>query len=259
MAEILATIAEHVRGVVERRRRETPLAALRDRPLFSAPARGFAHSLSGSKRRIIAEVKKGSPSKGLIRSDFDPVAIAKDYAAGGASAISILTEERFFQGSLLYLERIRSAVAIPLLRKDFMLDPYQIVEAKAYGADAVLFIAALLDAGLLRELREQATELSLDALIEVHTEIELETAVSAGAQLIGINNRDLKTFDVSLSTTERLAPLLPANMPVVCESGIDSVEQIRRVERLGIHVFLIGESLMRAPEPQKKLSELLKD
>jgi len=259
MAEILATIAEHVRGVVERRRRATPLAALRNRPLFSAPARGFARSLSGTQRRIIAEVKKASPSKGLIRADFDPMAIAREYAAGGASAISVLTEERFFQGSLLHLEEIRNAVTIPLLRKDFVLDPYQIVEAKAYGADAVLFIAAMLDAGLLRELREQASELSLDALVEVHTEKELEGAVAAGAQLVGINNRDLKTFEVSLSTTERLAPLVPANTPAVCESGIDSVEQIRRVERLGIHIFLIGESLMRAPKPGKKLSELLKD
>ena len=259
MAEILATIAEHVRGVVERRRRVTPPLALRDRPLFSAPARGFARSLSGGRRRIIAEVKKASQSKGLIRADFDAVAIAKVYAAGGASAISVLTEERFFQGSLLYLEKIRNAVAIPLLRKDFILDPYQLVEARAYGADAVLFIAAMLDAGLLRELREQATELSLDALVEVHTEKELETAVAAGAQLVGINNRDLKTFEVNLSTTERLAPLVPAHIPAVCESGIDSVEQIRRVELLGIHIFLIGESLMRAPEPGRKLTELLKD
>lgn len=257
MAEILATIAEHVRGVVERRRRETPLEALRDRPLFAAPTRGFARNLRGIERRIIAEVKKASPSKGLIRADFDPVAIARDYAAGGAGAISVLTEERFFQGSLLYLEQIRNAVAIPLLRKDFMLDQYQIEEAKAYGADAVLFIAAMLDTGLMREMRERATELSLDTLIEVHTEQELEAAVAVGAQLIGINNRDLRTFDVSLSATERLAPLLPAHIPAVCESGIDSLEQIRRVERLGIHVFLIGESLMRAPEPGKKLSELL--
>jgi len=258
MAEILATIAEHVGGVVERRRRETPLEALRDRPLFAAPTRGFARNLRGIERRIIAEVKKASPSKGLIRADCDPVAIARDYAAGGAGAISVLTEERFFQGSLLYLEQIRDAVAIPLLRKDFMLDPYQIEEAKAYGADAVLLIAAILDTGLMRELRERATELSLDTLIEVHTEEELEAAVAVGAQLVGINNRDLRTFDVSLSTTERLAPLLPANIPAVCESGIDSLEHIRRVERLGIHVFLIGESLMRAPEPGKKLGELLR-
>jgi indole-3-glycerol phosphate synthase len=258
MAEILATIAEHVREVVERRRRETPMAVLRDRPLFHFPTRGFARRLAGNTRRIIGEVKKASPSKGLIRADFEPVAIARDYAAHGAGAISVLTEERFFQGSLMHLEQIHHAVESPLLRKDFMLDPYQVVEAKSYGADAVLFIAAMLDPGLMRDLREQATALALDTLIEVHTEKELEAAIAAGAQLIGINNRDLKTFEVSLATTERLAPLIPAGVPVVCESGIDRLDQIRRVEQLGVHVFLIGESLMRAPEPGKKLEELLK-
>jgi indole-3-glycerol phosphate synthase len=257
MAEILATIAHHVRQVVERRQREMSLTALRDRALFHLPSRGFARCLTGNTRRIIAEVKQASPSKGLIRADFDAVAIAKDYAAHGASAISVLTEERFFQGSLRHLEEIRHAVDSPLLRKDFMLDPYQLVEAKSYGADAVLFIAAMLDAGLMRELREQATALSLDALIEVHTEQELAAAVAAGAQLIGVNNRDLKTFEVNLSTTERLAPLIPAGTPAVCESGIDSLEQIRRIEKLGIHAFLIGESLMRAPRPGAKLRELL--
>lgn len=259
MAEILATIADHVRGVVERRRREAPLAALRDRPLFNQPTRGFAKKLAGIERRIIAEVKKASPSKGLIRADFDPVTIARDYAAHGASAISVLTEERFFQGSLRYLEEIRAAVEVPLLRKDFTLDPYQIVEAKSCGADAVLLIAAMLDGRLMANLRAQANELKLDTLIEVHTEKELDAAVEAGAQMIGVNNRDLKTFQVSLATTERLAPLIPPGTPAVCESGIDSLEQIRRVEQWGIHVFLIGESLMRAPEPGKKLAELLKD
>ena len=259
MAEILATIADHVRGVVERRRREAPLAALRDRPLFNQPTRGFAKKLAGIERRIIAEVKKASPSKGLICADFDPVTIARDYAAHGASAISVLTEERFFQGSLRYLEEIRAAVEVPLLRKDFTLDPYQIVEAKSCGADAVLLIAAMLGARLMADLRAQANELKLDTLIEVHTEKELAAAVEAGAQMIGVNNRDLKTFQVSLATTERLAPLIPPGTPAVCESGIDSLEQIRRVEQWGIHVFLIGESLMRAPEPGKKLAELLKD
>lgn len=233
------------------------MEALRDRPLFNLPTRGFARSLTGQARRIIAEIKKASPSKGLIRADFEPVSIAKDYAAGGASAISVLTEERFFEGHLAYLENIHHAVSVPLLRKDFMLEPYQIVEAKSYGADAVLFIAALLEPGLLRELCAQATAQSLDALVEVHTENELASAVAAGAQLIGINNRDLKTFAVDLGTTERLAPLVPAGMPVVCESGIDSLEQIHRVEKLGVHVFLIGESLMRAPAPGQKLRELL--
>ena len=257
MAEILATIAAQVREVVAVRQRALPLAALRDRSLYHAPTRGFAKALTGRERRIIAEVKKASPSKGLIRADFDAVAVAKDYAAHGASAISVLTEERFFHGDLAYLEQIHARVAVPLLRKDFMLDPYQIVEAKSFGADAVLFIAAMLDTQLMGELRQQASELQMDSLVEVHCETELEAALNAGAQLIGINNRDLKTFAVSLATTERLAPLVPAGMPAVCESGIDNIEQIRRVEELGIHTFLIGESLMRAPAPGVKLSQLL--
>jgi indole-3-glycerol phosphate synthase len=259
MAEILASIAEHVREVVERRQRETPLAVLRDRPLFHLPTRGFARRLAGNSRRIIGEVKKASPSKGLIRANFEPVAIARGYAAHGASAISVLTEERFFHGSLMHLEQIHHAVESPLLRKDFTLDPYQLVEAKSYGADAVLFIAAMLEPALMRDLREQATALALDTLIEVHTENELDAAIAAGTQLIGVNNRDLKTFEVSLTTTERLAPHIPVGVTAVCESGIDSLDQIRRVEQLGIHVFLIGESLMRAPEPGKKLAELLQD
>jgi indole-3-glycerol phosphate synthase len=259
MAEILATIAEHVRAVIERRKCEVSIDALRERPLFKQPTRGFARGLSGSGRRIIAEIKKASPSKGLIRADFDPVQIAQDYAAHGASAISVLTEERYFQGSLDYLEQIHEAVSLPLLRKDFMLDPYQIVEAKSYGADAVLFIAAMLEPGLMRDLREQADALSLDALMEVHTERELESALGAGARLIGINNRDLKTFAVDLATTERLAPRVPSGALAVCESGIDSLEQIRRVEKFGVHTFLIGEQLMRATQPGQRLAELLKN
>lgn len=259
MAAILATIADHVRGVIELRRRETPVDALRDRPLFHSPTRGFSRNLTGKQRRIIAEVKKASPSKGLIRADFDPVSIAKDYAAHGASAISVLTEERFFQGSLRDLERIREAVNVPLLRKDFTLDPYQIVEAKSYGADAVLLIAAMLDAYLMADLRAQASALGLDSIVEVHTELELDAALQADAQVIGVNNRDLKTFAVDLCTTERLAPRVPTGTPVVCESGIDSLDQIRRVEKCGVHVFLIGEALMLSPEPGRKLGELLKD
>jgi indole-3-glycerol phosphate synthase len=257
MADFLATIVEHVKSQVEQRQREMPASVLRERPLFQTPTRGFVKSMAGNSRRIIAEIKRASPSKGLIRVDWDPVAIAKDYANHGASAISVLTEERFFQGRLLYLEQIRSAVDIPLLRKDFIIDSYQLTEARSYGADAVLLIAALLDPSRLKELREQATDLSLDSLVEVHTEEELNAAVKSGAQLLGINNRDLKTFEVNLATTERLAPLVPAGMPAACESGIDSVEQIRRVEKLGIHLFLIGESLMRAAQPGKKLRELL--
>ncbi len=257
MADFLSTIAGHVREEIDRRRRDTPLAALRDRPLFSVPTRGFARGLTGSSRRIIAEVKRASPSKGLIRADFDAVSIARDYANHGASAISVLTEERHFQGRLEDLEQIHAAVEMPLLRKDFMLDPYQLTEAKSYGADAVLFIAALLPRAQMIDLREQATALGLDALIEVHTEAELGAALEAGAQLVGINNRNLQTFDVDLQTTQKLAPLVPREVPAVCESGIDNVEQIRRVEKWGVHIFLIGESLMRAPKPGKKLRDLL--
>jgi indole-3-glycerol phosphate synthase len=257
MAEILATIADHVRGVIERRRLAAPLEALRERPLFHLPTRGFARNLKENRRHIIAEVKKASPSKGLIRADFNPVAIAEDYATHGACAISVLTEDRFFQGSLQHLEEIHGAVRAPLLRKDFTIDPYQIIEAKSYGADAILLIAAMLDTSLMRDLQAQASAVGLDSIIEVHTEKELAAAVEAGARVIGINNRDLKTFAVDVSTTERLAPLIPRGTPAVCESGIDSLEQIHRVEKCGIHVFLIGESLMRAPEPGKKLAELL--
>jgi len=177
----------------------------------------------------------------------------------GACAISVLTEEHFFQGSLGDLEKIREAVNVPLLRKDFTLDPYQIVEAKSYGADAVLLIAALLDSHLMDDLRAQASALGLDSMVEVHTETELDSALRANAQVIGVNNRDLKTFAVDLSTTERLAPLIPSGLPAVCESGIDSLDQIRRVEKCGVHVFLIGEALMRSPEPGRKLAELLKN
>jgi indole-3-glycerol phosphate synthase len=257
MAEILATIAEHVRGVVERRRIEVPLEGLRNRPLFKATTRGFTRSLNTTGRRIIAEIKKASPSKGLIRADFDPVWIARNYAAHGAAAISVLTEDRFFEGSLQYLEQVRTAVDVPLLRKDFILDPYQIVEAKSYGADAVLLIAALLEPESIRQLREMAEALSLDVLVEVHSRNELEAAIGAGARVIGINNRDLRTFEVSLSTTEDLASWVPPDATIVCESGIDRIEAIRRVEKLGVHVFLIGESLMRASDPGARLSELL--
>jgi indole-3-glycerol phosphate synthase len=257
MAAILTEIAEHVRGVVRRRRHEMPLAALRDRPSYSTPARGFASALAGDSRRIVAEVKKASPSKGLIRPDFDPVSIARAYAAHGASAISVLTEERFFHGSLGALEQIHQAVQLPVLRKDFILDSYQLVEAKSYGADAVLLIAALLEAASLRDLREQATALGLDAVLEVHTAAELDAALRAGAQIVGLNNRDLRTFEVDLAVSETLARLLPPGVMAICESGIDSAAQIRRVEAWGIHAFLIGESLMRAPEPGKKLRELL--
>jgi indole-3-glycerol phosphate synthase len=259
MPSFLGTIVTHIRGEVERRKKEVPESALRERPLFRAPTRGFANRLAGSSRRIIAEVKRASPSKGWLRADFDPVAIARQYAEYGASAISVLTEEKFFQGSLGDLEKIRTAVSKPLLRKDFIIDPYQITEAKSCGADAVLLIAALLDPGLLSQLRQAAVALGLDVLVEVHSERELNQALGSGAALVGINNRDLETFAVNLETTRELAPLVPPHTLAICESGIDTLEQIREIEALGIHVFLIGESLMRAPQPGVKLKELLEE
>ncbi|MBI2986171.1 MAG: indole-3-glycerol phosphate synthase TrpC [Deltaproteobacteria bacterium] len=253
----LDQIVGHVREEVGLRRLKTPPSALRDRPVFHVPCRGFAESLKGGTRRIIAEIKRASPSQGLICKEFDAVKIARDFSLNGASALSVLTEERFFQGSLSYLERIREEVPLPLLRKDFILDEYQLLEAKSFGADAVLLIVALLDPGLLQRLKDQASSLSLDALVEVHTEAELERALKVGASLIGINNRDLRTFEVRLETTERLLPRVPAGVLVVCESGIDSPERMGQMETLGVHVFLVGEALMRAPDPGAKLKELL--
>ena len=253
----LDAIVDSVRQEIDLKKRKTSPSALRDRPLFHLPCRGFAASLEGETRQVIAEVKRASPSQGLIRQEFDPIQIAKAFAAGKASALSVLTEERFFQGSLLYLERIKAQVSLPLLRKDFILDGYQLLEARSFGADAVLLIAALLDPILLKELKDQAQALSLDALVEVHTEAELEGALKAGADLIGINNRDLRTFEVKLETTERLMPMMPRGISVVCESGIESAEQIKRLEGLGIRIFLVGETLMRAADPEAKLRELL--
>lgn len=234
-----------------------PIAALRDRSLFALPTQGFEASLRGKSRRVIAEVKRASPSRGVIREEFDPVGIAKTFAANGASALSVLTEERFFQGSLLYMEAIKKAISLPLLRKDFILDRYQLLEARSFGADAVLLIAALLEPGRLKELKAEAQSLALDALVEVHTEAELECALKAEASVIGINNRDLRTFEVNLGTTERLAPMIPPGIVVVCESGIETSEQMKGLTALGIHVFLIGETLMRAEDPGAKLRELL--
>jgi indole-3-glycerol phosphate synthase len=253
----LQEIAEHVRQDLKSRRTKTPVALLRERAWFSRPTRGFAAAVAGKSRRIIAEVKRASPSQGVIRDDFDPVKIARDFSANGASALSVLTEEKYFQGSLAFLEAIKEAVAPPLLRKDFTLDRYQLTEARAFGADAVLLIVALLDGLLLKDLLAEAKGLTLDALVEVHTGKELEAALTAGATFVGINNRDLKTFEVRLETAERLLPLVPAGVVAVCESGFHQAKDLARIEALGAHAFLIGEALMRAAEPGAKLKELL--
>ncbi len=206
---------------------------------------------------VIAEVKRRSPSKGLIREDFDPVWIATCYAEAGAACISVLTDEKFFGGSLEILEAVRAAVDRPLLRKDFMIDPYQVDEARVAGADAILLIVAALDDGTMATLDARARELGLDVLVEVHDEEELDRARALGADLIGVNNRNLKTFETDLATTERLAGKLDdPDVVLVAESGIGSAEDVARLERAGAAGFLVGESLMRQPHPGRALEAL---
>jgi indole-3-glycerol phosphate synthase len=205
---------------------------------------------------VIAEVKKGSPSKGVIREDFDPLAIAETYQGNGATCLSVLTDEQFFMGHLSYLGKIREVVNLPLLRKDFICDPYQIYEARVAGADAILLIAAMLDAGQLTEYNALAAELQLDVLLEVHDEPELELALTTGCELIGINNRNLQTFATDLAVTERLLPLIPDSHFVVAESGITCRADILRLQRAGAKGFLVGESLMRDDDIGAKLREL---
>jgi indole-3-glycerol phosphate synthase len=254
---ILDDIVKARRGDVAYAKRATPLADLQASPRYAAPRRGFAAALCARRPAVIAEVKKASPSKGVMRADFDPVAIARAYAGGGAAAISVLTEERFFQGSARHLEAIRSAVEIPLLRKDFVFDPYQLAEARAWGADAALLIVAMLDDVQLRELHAAATELGLDVLVEAHTQDEVARAVGAGARIIGVNNRDLKTFVTTLATAERLRSLIPEGTLTVAESGIETAADVARLQAAGYDAFLVGESLMRAADPGAALQALL--
>lgn len=254
---MLDDIVQRCRETVVHAKAHVPQRALEERALYHEARRGFLAALQQRKPAVIAEIKRASPSKGLIRSDFDPVWIARRYAAGGASALSVLTEEHFFQGSLQYLEAVRAAVPMPLLRKDFTLDPYQLVEARAWGADAVLLIAAILDDAQLADLHAAARGLDLDVLVEVHTEEELERVRDLGASLIGVNNRDLRTFVTRLATAEWLRPLMPPGVTAVAESGIETAADIARLRRAGYDVFLIGESLMRAPDPGEALATLL--
>ena len=254
MPTILDAIVAHKREEV---------AALKKRglpePRPADPPRGFIRGLTALKKSnvaIIAEAKKASPSKGLIAPNFDPAGMARHYEAGGASAVSVLTDRRFFQGELDFLVQVRAAVQLPVIRKDFLIDPIQIEEAHIAGADAILLIAAILAPAQLREFREQARELGMDALVEVHDEAELETALASGAELVGVNNRNLHDFTVDLNTTFRLKRLVPAGIPLVSESGIATSEDIRRLKEAGVAAALIGESLMRAGRNGTLLREL---
>lgn len=216
----------------------------------------FVKALSGGTLKLIAEVKKASPSKGVIREDFNPIEIAQTYAENGASAISILTDEKFFQGKIDYLDAIRRVVSIPILRKDFILEPYQVFESRVYEADAILLIVAILTPDKLIELLKLSHSLGMACLVEVHNEDELYTAIRADAKIIGINNRDLTTMTTDITTTERLRPLIPTDRLVVSESGIKDRRDIESLERLSINAVLVGETLMSSPDIARKMKEL---
>jgi indole-3-glycerol phosphate synthase len=258
---VLERICDDKRALVARRKRERSLSNLDGAARAAPPPRGFTLRL----RRIvehggcglIAEIKRASPSKGLIRADFAPASLARAYAAGGATCLSVLTDAPYFQGDDADLTVARTAVELPALRKDFLLDPYQIVEARAIGADAVLVILAAVDDGCARELMAAAAELGMDALVEVHDAPEMQRALTLGAVLIGINNRDLATLAIDLATTERLAPMAPGDKLMVSESGLHAPADLERMAAVGVHCVLVGESLMRASDVEAAARALL--
>jgi len=255
---ILDRIVADKRREIKAAREQTPLAEL-ERHLESAPPlRDFFGALAGGGPiRLIAEVKKASPSKGLIRADFDPVAISQTYQAHGAACISVLTDEPYFQGRLEYLKQIRAAVDVPLLRKDFILDPYQLVEARVAGADGVLLIAECLDDCMLRSLHNRAIELGLCPLVEIYEPANLQRVLDAGATLIGVNNRNLKTFEVDFDHVLRLRSQVPDECVLVAESGISTRDDVLRLEQAGINAMLVGESLMRQADIGPAVDALL--
>ena len=260
--DILKKIVAHKAGEVAAARAAAPVEELKNRigDLEDVP-RGFERHLreaaASDWTAIIAEVKKGSPSKGVIRPDFDPLEIAEIYQNNGATCLSVLTDEKFFLGHLRFLALIRETVSLPLLRKDFICDPYQIYEARAAGADAILLIAAMLDLNRLRDFHAIAQEIHLDVLLEVHDEAEMELALQTDCRLIGVNNRNLRTFDIDLGTTGRLARMMPTDRLLVAESGINDRGDIERLREDGARAFLIGESLMRQEDIGAALQGLL--
>jgi indole-3-glycerol phosphate synthase len=254
---ILDDIVEVKRREVAGRKIKTPLSALTAAIEGMPLTRDFRRALDNGDCAIIAEAKRRSPSRGIIREDFDPVRIAGEYERHGATAVSVLTDESFFGGSNADLTAVKGAISLPVLRKEFIIDPWQIFETRAIGADALLLIAAILRENQLREYRELATSVGLASLVEVHDRAELEAALRAGAEIIGINNRDLKTFSTDIGTSLTLAPLVPADRIVVSESGIRSRAEIDTLMKAGVRTFLIGEALVAAPDRGVKMRELL--
>ena len=245
---VLDRILAHKLAEVEDARRASPLAQLQEACASQAPARDFTAALQRETVALVAECKRASPSKGRLSADYDPARLARTYAANGAAAISLLADARFFQGSLDHLVEARAAVTLPLLCKEFVLDPWQVHAARACGADAVLLIVAALGDGQLAELNATILSLGMTPLIEVHNEDELERALNLRPRVIGVNNRDLKTFEVDLETTARLAPHVPPATVLVAESGIGNAQDVKLMGKLGAHAVLVGETLMKAPD-----------
>lgn len=257
-ATILDKIVTEKKQDVEYIKQNLPVSALKERIAGLAPRRDFTRALSGAGLKLIAEVKKASPSRGILCPDFDPLALARTYAHNGAAAISVLTEFNHFQGSLEHLAMIRAEVEIPLLRKDFIFDEYQVYEAAAFGADALLLITAILDREQLEIMLALSRGLGLACLVEVHNENEVAKALHAGADIIGINNRDLNTFTVDIDTTHRLRPLIPEGKIVVSESGINTRNDIMKLNEWGVNAILVGEALVTADDIPSKMKELIK-